>query len=221
MTTGQSVLVLGASGGCGQWVTRLAQEAGHRVRALVRPGTPFDAPEGVDVRVGSALDVEDIAAAVEEQGVVISCIGPQRANPWNPWSSLRPPLGVAERSARAILDAIGSSGHRRLVAISAAGVGDSIARTTPAMRWLIAHSTIGEMYADLNRMEEVLRASGQDWVALRPVTLVNAGRPSGRARVLRRYRALSVVSRADVAAWLLAVASAAEAKDRTPVIGWW
>jgi uncharacterized protein YbjT (DUF2867 family) len=171
--------------------------------------------------VGSALDVEDIAAAVEEQGVVISCIGPQRANPWNPWSSLRPPLGVAERSARAILDAIGSSGHRRLVAISAAGVGDSIARTTPAMRWLIAHSTIGEMYADLNRMEAVLRASGQDWVAVRPVTLVNTGRPSGRARVLRRYRALSVVSRADVAAWLLADALEAEPEDRTPLIGWW
>jgi uncharacterized protein YbjT (DUF2867 family) len=77
------------------------------------------------------------------------------------------------------------------------------------------------MYDDLNRMEEVLRASGEDWVAVRPVTLVNAGRPSGRARVLRRYRALSLVSRADVAAWLLAVASEAEPEDRTPVIGWW
>jgi uncharacterized protein YbjT (DUF2867 family) len=119
----QNVLVLGASGGCGQWVIRLAREAGYRVRALVRPGTHFDAPEGVDVRVGSALDVEDLAAAVEEQGVVISCIGPQRVKPWNPWSPLRPPLGVAERSVRAILDAMGSSGHRRLFTISAAGVG--------------------------------------------------------------------------------------------------
>lgn len=78
MTTRQSVLVLGASGGCGQWATRLAREAGRRVRALVRPGTHFDAPEGVDVRVGSALDVEDLAAALEEQEVVISCTGRAR-----------------------------------------------------------------------------------------------------------------------------------------------
>lgn len=36
-----NLLVLGASGGCGQWLIRLAQERGHHVRALVRPATPF------------------------------------------------------------------------------------------------------------------------------------------------------------------------------------
>ena len=42
-----NLLVLGASGGCGQWLIRLAQERGHHVRALVRPATPFNPPTGV------------------------------------------------------------------------------------------------------------------------------------------------------------------------------
>ena len=38
------ILVLGASGGCGRWVTLLAVGGGHVVTALVRPGTPFTPP---------------------------------------------------------------------------------------------------------------------------------------------------------------------------------
>lgn len=214
------MLVLGASGGCGRWVTRLAHAEGHEVTALVRSGTRFAGPDGVDVRVGSAIDVADVASAMAHQEVVISCIGPQRVHPRNPWSPLRPPLGVAERSARTVISALRDSNVRRLVAISAAGVGESLARTTPFMRWLIAHSTIGEMYADLNRMERVLEASDVDWIAVRPVTLVEAG-PSRRTKLVQYYRAYSIVGRADVAGWLLRAAVDPEPSTRTPMISWW
>lgn len=214
------ILVLGASGGCGRLVTRLGRDAGHDLRALVRSGTPYAAPPGVDVRVGSALDAGDVTVAMEGREAVISCIGGQRVHPWNPWSPLRPPAGVAERSARATLQGMRSTGARRLVAISAAGVGESLAATTAVMRWLIAHSTIGKMYADLGRMEEALRSSDVDWLAVRPVTLVDAS-PSRRAKVVDRYRARSIIGRADVAAWLLRAAEDPSPPSRTPMIGWW
>ena len=214
------IVILGASGSVGQWVTRLAAAAGHAVTALVRPQRTFDAPAGVRVLRGSALDERELAPALADQDVLISCLGAQRTQPWNPWSPLREPARVAEPSARAMVATVPATGIRRVVVISAAGVGDSLARTNAMMRWMLRHSTVGQMYADLGRMEDVLRASTLDWVAVRPVTLVSAG-PSTRTRVLSKYRAISVIGRADLAAWLLRVATDRAIADRTPMIGWW
>lgn len=212
------VLVLGASGGCGRWATRLTVEAGHEVSAFVRPSTPYDPPPGVRVVRGLATEVGDVAKASAGQDVVLSCIGPQRTNPLNPWAPLRPPAGVATLTAQALVAALPQSGVRRVVAISAAGVGDSSTRINPMMKWLIRRSTIGAMYADLDAMEERLRHSGLDWMAVRPVTLVNSA-PSNRAREVARFRTTSVISRADVAAWMLRVASdTAPIMNRTPMI---
>lgn len=214
------VVILGASGGVGRWATRLAAAGGHTVTAMVRPDRQFHAPQGVRVMRGSAVDPQDLADALREQDVLVSCLGPQRTQPWNPWSPLRRPAQVAEQSARAIVAVVPGTSVRRVVAISAAGVGDSLAHTNAAMRWMLRRSTIGQMYADLERMEELLRASALDWIAVRPVTLINAP-PSSRARTLRRYSAVSVVGRADVAAWLLRAATDHAIGDRTPMIGWW
>jgi hypothetical protein len=187
----------------------------------VRPDTLFRPPAGVTVLRGEALDAETVARSASGHDAVLSCIGPQRTNPRNPWSALRPPARSAESSARAVVAALPAAGVTRFVAISAAGVGDSRAAMNAPMRWMVDHSTVGAMYADLDAMEQVLRDSALDWLAVRPVTLVDAA-PSRRTRVLSRYRTVSVVGRADVAAWMLGAASAAEIPAvRTPMIGWW
>jgi uncharacterized protein YbjT (DUF2867 family) len=215
------LLILGASGGCGRWATRLAHAAGHTVTALVRPDTPFEAPAGVVVRRGHVLDDAQLAQAVAGHDAVISCLGAQRVNARNPWSSLRPPLHVARESGIRVVRAMTAAGVARLAAISAAGVGDSLAATNPMMRWLLRNSTIGAMYADLDAMEAVYRASSLEWVALRPVTLVDAKAPSTRARVVPRFSMVSTISRADVAAWLLRAATDSKPfTDRTPMIGY-
>jgi uncharacterized protein YbjT (DUF2867 family) len=215
------LLILGASGGCGRWATRLASEAGHDVTALVRRDTPFDPPGGVSVRRGSVLVEAELAQAVPGHDAVISCLGAQRVNPRNPWSPLRPPPGLARDSAGLLVQAMIVAGVDRLAATSAAGVGDSLASTNATMRWLLRNSTIGEMYADLEAMEAVYRASPLDWQAVRPVTLVDAKAPSTRARVVTRFRLVSTVSRADVAAWLLRAATDPHPiVDRTPMIGY-
>jgi uncharacterized protein YbjT (DUF2867 family) len=215
------LLILGASGGCGRWATRLAHADGHAVTALVRPEAAFDSPPGVTVRRGSVLDAGDLAGAVAGQDAVISCLGAQRINPRNPWSPLRPPLHIAANSATALVRAMATAGVSRLAAISAAGVGDSLPSTNAMMRWLLRSSTVGEMYADLEAMEAVYRASSLDWLAVRPVTLVDAKAASTRARVVPRFRMTSTISRADVAAWLLRVATDRQPiGDRTPLVGY-
>jgi hypothetical protein len=191
------------------------------VTALVRPDTAFQPPPGVTVQRGSALEPSVLAKAAGDREAVISCIGPQRINPRNPWSPLRQPLRVAELSARALVTALQGGGSPRVAAISAAGVGDGIEVTNAVIRWLVRTSTIGAMYADLDAMEHVLRGSRFDWLAVRPVTLINAA-PSSRTKIVSRFRVYSVVGRADVAAWLLrSVSNPAPLVDRTPMIGWW
>jgi purine nucleoside phosphorylase len=127
---------------------------------------------------------------------------------------------VAEQSARVIVSAMRAAGVRRVIAISAAGVGDSAHLLPGLMQFLLRTSTVGTMYADLERMEGVYRDSGLDWLAVRPVTLVDAA-PGRRAKVVPRFRMVSTVGRAAVAEWLV---DAAEAQtlghDRTPLIGW-
>lgn len=215
------VLILGATGNVGRWATRLAVAAGHEVTAFARPSTPADPPLTVRLERGSVLDVDHLRRAMADQQVVVSCIGAQRTNPLNPFSPIRPPLHVCEGSARAIVQAASDTGVTRVVAISAAGVADSAPAMNGAMQWLVRRSSIGAMYADLAAMEQVYRESALEWQAVRPVTLVSAG-PSRRTHVVTRYRAASIVSRADVATWLVRVAtSAAPIADRTPMIGWW
>ncbi len=50
----RKLLVLGASGGCGRWVVRMAKERGHQVTAIVRPESYLERSEGVNVGVPSA-----------------------------------------------------------------------------------------------------------------------------------------------------------------------
>lgn len=215
------ILVLGASGQCGQWVVRLARGRGHAVTAFVRPATRHFPPSDVRVERGEVLQADDVRRVVPGHDAVISCVGSQRVTPANPFSPLKSPPGFCESSARVITSALHASGVTRLGAISAAGVADSAGALPVMMRWLLRHSTIGPMYADLGAMEAVFAASGIDWFAVRPVTLINAG-PSSRARRVDRFSSVSVISRADVATCLLEmIERPTREHERTPLIGWW
>ena len=195
------LLVLGASGATGAWLTRLAAQAGHEVTALVRPATSFEPPAGVRVIRGDVLDGATLASALEEQGAVASCLGIRRAGKV-PWARLLSPPDLMTRTTGLLVPAMVRAGVRRIVAISAGGVAESITQCTTPIRWMIAAGTIGVAYRDLAEMERQLSASRLDWLAVRPVTLVN-GRPTGLVGRVERYGLFSIVRRADVAAWML------------------
>lgn len=216
------LLVFGASGQCGRWLVRLGATRGHAITAFVRPGTIYTAPDGVHVVRGDVLDADSVMAVATGHDAILSCLGPQRMSPANPFSALRSPPAFCQRSAAHIVAAATAAGIRQVSAISAAGVADSAPQLPAAMRWLLAHSTIGEMYRDLGEMEKLFASSTLDWFAVRPVTLVNAA-PSRRAREVTRFGSLSVIGRADVAQWMLErlAPCAAERAVRTPMIGWW
>lgn len=212
------LLIVGASGATGRWLVRLAAQAGHDVTALVRPSTPFDAPAGVRVIRGEVLDPAIIATAVENKDAVASCLGIRRASKF-PWAPILSPPDFTARVASALIPAMSHAGVRRIVAISAGGVAESITQLTTPVRWMVGAGTIGVAYRDLADMERLLSASRLDWLAVRPVTLVD-GPPTGRVGKVEKYGLFSIVRRADVATWMLgALARPTPYVEQTVLLG--
>lgn len=212
------LLILGASGGCGQWLTRLAAERQHHVTALVRPEISFVPPPGVVVHKGDVVDPTFLNRALAGQDAVLSCLGLRRAGQ-SPWARLLSPPDLTSRVAKLLVSAMGQRGVKRLVVISAAGVAESIAQLTWPVRRLVATGNVGVAYRDLAIMEGLLAASDLDWLAVRPVTLTN-GKPRGNARAVQRYSLMSTIRRADVAAWMLAAVERPEAfTERRVMLG--
>lgn len=194
-------MVLGASGGIGRWVTALAVSEGHAVTAVLRPSSEFEPGSGVAVVRGDLTDPGFLEGAVADHVAVISCVGLRRAGR-NPFAKLLSPPDLTTRLASALTRAMENRNVRRLVAVSAGGVADSFAQLTWPVQRIVTTGNVAVAYRDLAGMESRLAASSLDWLAVRPVTLVN-GAPSHRARPVDRYGLTSTVRRADVAGWLV------------------
>lgn len=197
-----NILVLGPSGGVGRHVVNQALAAGHAVTVLARSAS-YAAPSGVRVVHGEVLEGTALSEAMHAQDAVLCSIGHQRKNPTNPWSASVSPANLNAAAAARIVEAMRHAGVRRVVAVSAAGVGDSASRLNLAMRFFLATTMIGAAYRDLGAMEGVFADAGLDWVCPRPTRLTN-GPKTHAVRVTDAFRSLDDMSRADVAAWMLA-----------------
>jgi len=201
------ITVFGASGATGRQVVDQALEAGHEVTVLVRDPAAFgvrhDRLEVVVGDVGNARRVEEV---VRDQDAVISALGTNR----------RGPVSVYSVGARAILAAMGEHGVRRLVILSAYGVGDSHDRS-PFV--LMAWATIRQNYLDKERMEGLIRASGVDWTIVRPPRLTTGPRTGAyRTGTDMSVGLTSSISRADLAEFLLDAAVEGSYVGETPTI---
>ena len=198
-------MVVGASGGVGRWAATLAVNEGHSVTAVMRPSSEFDPVDGARVVRGDLTDPEFLENVVADHDSVISCIGLRRAGK-SPFAKLLSPPDLTTRLASALTRAMENRNVRRLVLISAGGVADSFAKLTWPVQQLVSTGTVAVAYRDLAGMEARLSASSLDWLAVRPVTLMN-GAPTGRARPVSRYGLASIVRRSDVAQWMVRAAT--------------
>jgi len=197
------LLILGASGGIGGWLVKLAIERGHEVTALVRNAARLDAPPRVTIMRGEAADQTTVSHAVRGHDVVISAVG-QRRTSFSPWATILSPHDIVEQVTRNLIAAMPIAGVRRLVFVSAGGVGDSVRYCTRPIRWMITRPRLRIAYADIARAEEAAASSSLDWLAVRPVTLAPF-EVARRAREVKRYGLFSSIGRKAVAEWMLDV----------------
>jgi putative NADH-flavin reductase len=213
--------IVAATGGIGRELLARATAAGHDVTALVR--NPAALPAGATRVVTADLATADgraLEEAVAGADAVLSGLGPRPGRDGD----------VASRGTGSIVEAMKSTGVRRIVAVSAAPIGTvpSPERPQPPrydpgdgplIRYVLGPMikvVLRRRYADLARMEEVLRDSCLDWTVVRPPKLTD--KPlTGRYRTEyeRNIRGGWSISRADVAHFMLRALEQPETISRT------
>ncbi|WP_045741645.1 NAD(P)-dependent oxidoreductase [Actinoplanes rectilineatus] len=191
------LVVLGATGRTGLLLVRRALDEGHTVTAYGRRRGDLPEHPALTVVVGSLADQAALASAFAGADAVVSCLGP--ALPFARSTLMSDTLPV-------VADAMCTAGVRRIVVLSALGVGDSIRRLSPVMRF--AYSTVTRpVFADKRHAEAHLRQSDLDWTLVYPGVLTGdlpAGFPvgpllglltGGRSRGPATIRDLSTVDR--------------------------
>jgi uncharacterized protein YbjT (DUF2867 family) len=205
------VLVLGATGGTGRLIVRDAMARGHSVVALVRSAASADLA-GVAVIGGDARDEATLMRALDGCNAVISALG----------------TGMGFRkvdllavATRALVLAMTRKGVRRLVCISALGVGDSRGHGGFVFDRLFQPLLLNQAYQDKERQETEIRASSIDWVIVRPAMLTDDP-ARGRVRSCTDLAGIKggKVARADVAAFAVEQLTTNTFLGQTPVILW-
>jgi putative NADH-flavin reductase len=197
---GVKVLIIGATGATGQILMREALEQGHEVTALARNPSAV-APEDHRPRV---------EAAVAGQDAVLSALGTRSARPTTLFSE----------STHNLISAMDKHGVRRLICISGIGVGDSKGHVGFLYDRIIRPFVVKNVYEDKERQEEAIKQSDLDWVIVRPARLTDEP-AKGEYRVyLGGSYTATKISRADVAAFMLAQLTDDTYVRKTPVISY-
>jgi putative NADH-flavin reductase len=216
--------IVAATGGIGRHVLEQAVTEGHDVTAVVRDPSRLVAPVRAVRADLTTADVPALGTALREAvlgaDAVLSGLGPR--------SSAE--AGVASRGTVAILEAVAAAGVRRVVVVSAAPIGTVPSpgrphppRHDPGDRFLMRHvlgpvikAALRSHYADLARMEDLLRASALDWTAVRPPRLTDKPLTGTyRTAIGQNLPGGLTVSRADVAHLMLRVLDQPETIKQT------
>lgn len=207
------VLVLGATGGTGRLIVRDALEKGHSVVALVRPKASAPDLPGADIIEGDARDEGALVRALDGCDAVVSSLG----TGVSPFSE----VSVLTEATRALLPAMIRSGVRRLICISALGVGDSRGHGGFVFDRLFQPLLLRHAYKDKNRQEAAIRTSSLDWVIVRPARLTNDP-ARGSFRAVDELAGINggKIARADVARFVVEQLATDTWLKRTPLLLW-
>lgn len=183
------VLIIGAGGKTGSIVVERAVSAGHVVTAFVRDAATYSPPENVRVVAGDATDQASVDGAMAGQDAVIDTIGGKA-----PYRKT-----TLERSvAGAVVAAMKANGAKRVIVISAFGVGNSADQVSWFVEHVIVPTWLRGSTEDKAATEAVVRASGIAFVIVRPAMLVDDA-ATGNVKVFRGHDTAHKITRADVA----------------------
>lgn len=198
------ITVLGSTGGTGRAVTKALLAAGHDVTALARNPGRLPDNSNMTVMAGDAMNFGDVEAAVQGADAIIVSLG----NSQNPFAMLfgaarTTPADICEVGTRHVIDAMNMSGARRLVVVSAFGVGETWALPSIMAKFFFK-VLLREHMADKEKQDILVKASGLDWTLVQPVALTD-GEATGQwfASADGQVRK-SEITRADLAAFIAA-----------------
>ena len=199
------LVVLGAAGGVGRHVVRLAAERGHTVTAVARrPGADAHASRWV---IGDVRNTAVVTPLLPGAAAVLWCVGVTKSSGGQVGRTALPPL----------VSAMTEYGVPRFVGVSGAGADLPGDRKGLGARVIsgLTHRLGRDLVEDKEGEHRALAASGLDWTQVRPPRLVDrpgTGRytltgdaPGLRARpVSKADVALAMLDLAESRTWLAA-----------------
>ena len=187
------LLVFGATGGTGRQCVDQALSQGQQVTAFVRQPAALTAQHpNLTIIQGDITDQDVVQRAIPGHDVVISALG-TRGGP-----------AVLPEGTRNILEAMASHGVRRSLWVSSFGAGDSLQQMSWLSQTLIVKGLLRQAIQEKNAQEQIILASGGDWIIARPGGLTD-GPLTGTYRVTGPGDKVGrpSISRADVADFML------------------
>jgi putative NADH-flavin reductase len=182
-------VVLGATGGTGLELIRLAEAQGHEVTAFLREPKKLQGVNGrARVIKGDLLNQQELETAIRGHDAVLSAFGQAEEGTWL-------------RHTNALVRAMAQSGVRRAIILSVAFLfRDSI--IPPA--YLAGRLFFPKVVKAATEMEEAIEKSELEWTIVRPPELTN-GPLRGKYRVREGHlpRLGFKISRADVADFMI------------------
>lgn len=183
------IAVVGATGRTGSHVVQQGVARGHQMTALARrPDAIGQRHENLVSAAADVLDPERLTTALADSEAIVSALG---------IGASRSATTVYSEGIKNVLRAMGANRISRLAVVSAAPAGPRAEQPFLERRVLmpVLERVFGATYADMRRMEGLLRASNVDWVSLRPPRLVSKP-ATGRYRVdtngpLRKARSIT------------------------------
>jgi len=155
MDGARDVFMTGATGYMGRALAARLIARGHRVRALVRPGSESRLPAGCEPVRGDALDASTFAAGVRATDTFVQLVGVAHPSP----AKAAQFRSIDLASARAGIEAARAAGVMHFVYVS-------VAHPAPVMKAYIAART---------EAEALLRASALPATILRPWYVLGPG----------------------------------------------
>lgn len=198
------LLILGSTGRTGRLLLRQALSRGHEVKVLVRDRHKVGIIDpNLVVMQGHPGDKACLGKLMDGCDAVISTLNISRYNDF-PWTPLRTPKNFLSETMTTLISLAPLNGVERVVFTSAWGVGDTEKDIPGWFRWLIKKSNLRYPYRDLNRTEEILRATSLRWTAVRPAVLLNAKKIAPVKVSLNNQPKPSLfINRASVASFML------------------
>ncbi len=192
------ILVLGASQGTGALVVKAALDRGHQVTAFARSPQKLKLEHANLTRlVGDFHDAASVRDAVAGHDAVVVTVSVSKLGDFK-----NQPNYFSLGTGHAI-DAMTAHGVRKLVVLSALGTGETRSLLPLPLRWLLVDLILKAPFADHERQEALVFASGLDFVIARPSGLTDRAAKGKYLTTIENKWVPTQIARADVADFLV------------------
>jgi len=200
----KKIAIIGATGRTGKHLVEQVARQNYIPVCLERESSEYNSIKVEPISIiGTPLNYDDVFKALDGCFTVLCALNISRKSD-APWAKVISPANLLEESMKNIAKAMKEHGIKRVITVSAWGVGDSYNEVNWMFRLLINKTNVGVAYNGHEKQERVLQESELDWTAVRPVGLSNekVSRPT-RVSLNGDKKLKMMISRKDVAKFML------------------